>query len=166
MTIIDKFAAQLTALDLHFDLVKGEAIRMSFAGKNISYRVGVTASGPLVHIWAVPEIGTVDERRLGEVLRLANRLNARNVLWGSFWVDPEERKLTFELVIAAPGEELTREHVGMAIAALHSVDNAFPAFAAVIWAGLSAEQAILALRTADPTQEDKKDDDPDLDIAV
>jgi hypothetical protein len=143
MNSIDRVANHLATLQLRYDRLDDTHIGIAFSGQHLSYRALIFVNGPLVTLTA-PRITSIPDARLTEVLRLANLLNATRIRLGAFWIDPDH-DLGFELAILAP-DEPTLEQVGFAMAALGVIDDFYPAFARVLWAGASAETAEASLR--------------------
>ncbi|RIK41770.1 MAG: hypothetical protein DCC58_12035 [Chloroflexi bacterium] len=157
MATSDDICATMDALGLRFTRRDDGRVQTGFAGRNTDYTLFLEADGPLVSVVA-PELARIPASRMREAIELANLLNASRLRWGNFWVHPTFRVLAFELAIIAPGE-LTSDHMGYALAAAHACDDYFPAFGQVIWAGVTAEEAVAALSQG---RSDDTDDEPDV----
>lgn len=165
MNSFEQIAKHLNSLGLHFHTVGNEAIVLSFSGRNVSLEVSIRVSGPIVSFIATPEVGKIDEKRVLPVILLANRLNAQRMSCGALWIHPESRKINAELAVVAP-EGISQEQVKLAIAAVHAADHFFPAFAAVQWGGLSADQAFALPLPSDDDKEEDSGTEGNYDIAV
>jgi hypothetical protein len=102
---------------------------------------------------------TVPERRLSEVVQLANRLNARVIHWGAFWVDVDGRELAFQLDLPVlTSDALTSDMVRLVLRAIDAVPHFYPAFARVIWTGASASTALTNLLADLPNSDQHEDE--------
>ena len=127
--------------------------------------------GSLVTVIAY-NVMVVPRPRLEETIRSVNLINSRRTTYGAFWVNTERLRVAFELGIAAP-DGLTQEQVSMAMTALGQVDDFYPILGAVIWGGMTAEQAMNPpqaqdedVEASDTADEHEDEDGPALDIAV
>src|SRR4051812_34723130 len=116
MTTLDQVAAHLTVRGLRFRRHGDERIDIGFNGDNVVYEAVITVRGALVSVVA-PNVAVVPAARLGEAIRLANRLNATRVALGCFWVHPTRQRLAFEVAIPAP-DGPTQDQIRLGMAAL------------------------------------------------
>ncbi len=141
--MIELIRTQLEELGLKFRQEQEDRLVVGFREGDIDYEVHVIDKRPIIG-FLVPSLAVVPAANMTEAIRLANRLNACHILLGMFYVDPEDRDLAFELVIAAPeGPSLDQLHLAFA-SVYHTLATFFPAFASLIWAGLDAEEAVKA----------------------
>lgn len=161
MNVLDQVANHLETLELKFQRDE-HRIELGFKAEQIRYDAFITGDEHLVTIVA-PNIATVPDQRSGEVIRLANLLNAHYMRFGTFWVSIDGR-LGFELQLL-PFGGLSQQHIMAAMAALSAVDVFFPAFAQVSWAGKSVEDVLGQAQPEAPPEpsndEGASDDDDD-----
>lgn len=162
MTSIDQIADHLTALGLRFRR-RDDRIDVGFDGDNVTYEAAITARPGLVSVLAW-SIAVIPEARIDETIRLANLVNATRLSYGTFWVEPDDRRLAFEVPIPAP-DGSAMDQVRMAMRVLGAIDVLYPAFARVIWGGMDARSALECAGSESPTAESGPEDPP-LDIAV
>ena len=159
MSTLDLIAAHLTALGLRYRSTDDGLILIEFTGTNTRYEAAIEPCGPLVRVVA-PAVSMIPRGRLDETIRVVNLLNATKVVFGGFWVDPGQSRVAFELTLAAP-DGPTLVQVDLAMSALTQIDACFPTLAAVIWGGMTAEEALLMPNAGQP-----RDEPPALDMAV
>lgn len=151
----------LNALDLRFQQVDDDTVVLNFSSTNTSYLVQLQVDGPVLSIRARSSL-VVPPRRLPEALVLANHLNATVLKLGAFWIHPAERQLFFEYALVAP-DGLSRDQVGWVMAVHHAVDHFYPAFAAVVWGGLSPETALTAALEVGAEEQADSSGEPEAD---
>jgi hypothetical protein len=167
MNIMDDVANHLEALELRFRRLDEDHILLAFGVRNLSYELLIIDREPVLRFVA-PSIAVIPQRRLPEVIRAANHLNALLVRWGAFWVDPEDNRLGFELAMPAT-DEVSRRSISCAVGAVSAVDFFFPVFAKVIWAGMGVEEALAAVSAESASTSahaDLEDDNEELDEAI
>ena len=168
MLTADQIASMLQTLGLRFHERDGRLI-VPFKAEDTSYQIQIAIDGPLVRLVA-GDLLPIPERRLAETLVLANFLNAHRLRFGAFWVD-SSRDLGFEMTLPVGGE-LPLDLLGLTIAGFSAIDAFYAAFAAVVWAGVTAEQALETLRQLRQQQAEDQanaaDDDSagGLDLAI
>jgi hypothetical protein len=167
MLSLDRIATMLQTLGLRYHEANGRLV-IPFKAEDTSYHIQIAVDGPMVRLVA-GDLLPVPERRLVEVLNLANFLNAHRLRLGAFWVDME-RDLGFEVALPV-GDELPLDQLGLTITGFSAIDAFYAAFASVVWAGLTAEQALDTLRqmrqqqAAERVDEDQ-DEDGGVDMAI
>jgi hypothetical protein len=93
-------------------------------------------------------LAAVPERRVPDVLTLANLLNGRQRACSRFYINPESHWLLFALDTILVGEP-SLEHVRRGVEGLWPADFYYPAFAGVLWAGWDAAAAYRCAETLD-----------------
>jgi len=159
MSRMDSIEEHLTHLALKYRRVDAERIHLGFSGPNRTWEVMLLEYGPWFTCSTVNLI-QVPERRLLEVLRLINHINATRLVLGSFWIRPADQQLCFDLSVPW-GDGLTTEQLDLALRATGAIDHFHPAFMRVIWGAEAAEEALASL-TANPPEQS----DDGLDLAV
>lgn len=109
-------------------------------GRHTEVEISILAQDPLVSLVA-RSLASVRPSRRDEAVRLANLLNATCLRWGAFWISPDNH-LAFELAVIAPADGLQAEQFAAGFQTLVTLDQYFPAFAAVLWGEASAEAAL------------------------
>jgi hypothetical protein len=167
----EQIAGLLQTLGLRYHESNGRLV-VPFKAEDTSYQIQIMVDGPLVRLVA-GDLLPVPDRRMGEVLTLANFLNAHRLRFGAFWID-SGRDLGFEVTLPV-GDELPLDTLGLTIAGFSAIDAFFAAFAAVVWAGATAEEALDSLRAlrqrqaeerANADQHVDQDEDGGIDIAI
>jgi hypothetical protein len=167
MLTLEQIAGLLQTLGLRYHETDGRLV-VPFKADDTSYQIQIVVDGPLVRLVA-GDLLPVPERRLGETLILANFLNAHRLRFGAFWVD-SSRDLGFEMTLPV-GDELPLDTLGLTIAGFSAIDAFYAAFAAVVWAGATAEQALDTLRQMRQQQAEERanadeDEDGGIDMAI
>jgi hypothetical protein len=114
---------------------------LSFRGNQVDFDVLLIGLGPLLSLVAYAE-PQLPASRVDEAIRLANALNAAHLRWGALWIQPEQRKLAFEVALPV-GAGVTREALELALGAV-PFTRCWPAFAQVAWTGATAADALRA----------------------
>ena len=157
---LETLKSELNELNLRYQQLDAEALLLRFGGEHTNYDAMITIDGPSIVIRARSPL-IVPQTRMPGMLDLVNRINASLMRVGAFWIHPSQHQIFYEYALLAP-QEVSQEQIGWAMAAHHAMDRFYPAFAALIWGGLSPADALelaLASGMASPANDESNEHD-------